>query len=263
MSVVIAMPRPAQGAPPQGGYCGNYNGIPEDDAKPVVPSWNTPLGTGLGPVPRSLNLFKGKSAPASLVAYTSALEEQPEARRPEEGELRSLRELLDVVARCPEELKAQASERCSRVEDARMQRDCIFDVCLTKDVQAADEALAGEVLRDAINAKGVPIFMGHGECLDSRSQRFTSIGTNLRTDSECQEVLRQLALTKGVLGSQIRRGSSCQVIVDVSVDPTSVKIPGGWSPGGSGTAEPYVWGAGQGLIRDISRDASWSCWQLN
>ena len=35
----------------QSGYCGNFNGDPDDDAEPVVPSWDRPIGDNLEPVP--------------------------------------------------------------------------------------------------------------------------------------------------------------------------------------------------------------------
>ena len=43
MSLVISMPA----VPGQTGYCGNFNGDPDDDAEPVVPSWDRPIGSDL------------------------------------------------------------------------------------------------------------------------------------------------------------------------------------------------------------------------
>ena len=37
----------------QGGYCGDFNGDPDDDAEPIVPSWDRPIGRFLGPVPKA------------------------------------------------------------------------------------------------------------------------------------------------------------------------------------------------------------------
>jgi len=253
MSMVITMPRP-QGA--QGGYCGNYNGEPEDDAQPVVPSWNTPIGEDLDPVRPSLNLFTGRTSPAFLARAAGLLQGAAGAsgqQQPPGGDLRSV---LDVVQQCPGQLLEQARQRCGRVEDARMERDCIFDVCLTRDIEAADDTVATEIMEQAVNSKGIPVFMGHGLCWDSSGQQFAAYKTNLRTERECQDVLRQLAFTRGVLGAQIRRGGTCQVLVASGDDPTAVAIPGGWA------GSENLAAAGRGLVSSTSSDAAWSCWQL-
>jgi len=265
MSSVITMPRPGAGVA-QGGYCGNFNGDPEDDAQPVVPSWNKPIGKGLEPVERSLNLFRGKHSPVALAAEAALLEgRQQESRHPpgqrEDGG--GLQPVFDILAACSEDLKRQAADRCGEVEDARMQRDCVFDICATKDVHAADGMLAAEVLEEELNAKGIPVFMGHGLCADAQGRPYEAWETTVRTERECQDVLRSLALTKGILGAQLRRTASCQIIVRRGTDPTSVMIPGGWGKKIAATAR------GEGLVRGVTQDtaegsdrASWSCWQL-
>uniref|UniRef100_A0A7S4S9X2 VWFD domain-containing protein n=1 Tax=Alexandrium monilatum TaxID=311494 RepID=A0A7S4S9X2_9DINO len=254
MSVVVTMPRP-EGVRRQSGYCGNLNGDPEDDATPVVPSWNLPIGEDLGPVKSSLNLFKGKSTPKSL-ALTAALLEatEPEISRSPGTELHRL---LDAVEHCPEALMKEAQRRCSSIQDARMERDCIFDICVTWDAGAAEDAAAAEALEEEVNAKGIPVFMGHGRCTDAVGRRFDAFETNVRTEKECQDVLRSLALTKGVLGAELHRTSSCRILVETGSDPTDAEIPGGWA-GSEATEEP-----GRGLVSGIRREASWSCWQLD
>mmetsp|Transcript_72043 Transcript_72043/g.233023 ORF Transcript_72043/g.233023 Transcript_72043/m.233023 type:complete len:139 (+) Transcript_72043:1-417(+) len=138
-----------------------------------------------------------------------------------------------------------------------MERDCIFDICLTQDVGVAEDALATEILKEKVNAKGIPVFMGHGRCLDSEGRHFAAFATSLRTEDECREVLRSLSFTKGVLGAQIRRTSTCEVLVVRGSDPTGVVIPGGW---GAYRSSPR---SGEGLVSGILRDPSWSCWQLD
>jgi len=255
MSVVITMPRP-QGAHRQGGFCGNLNGDPEDDAKPIVPSWNMPIGEDLGAVKSSLNLFKGKTSPASVVETAALLEASASDESISPGA--ELKHLLDVVASCPEELRREARRKCSDVQDARIERDCIFDICLTRDVGAATDAKAAEILEEEVNAKGIPVFMGHGRCTDAAGRRFDAFKTTVRTEEGCQDVLRALALAKGVLGAQLHRTSSCEVLVSRGADPTNVAIPGGEWAGQRSSAEP-----GLGLVSSIEREASWSCWQLD
>lgn len=253
MSMVITMPRP-QGA--QSGYCGNFNGEAEDDARPVVPSWNAPIGEDLDPVSPSLNLFTGRASPVLLARAAGLLQGAAGGFGQRQSSGPDFRSVLDVVQRCPGQLLEMAQQRCGRVEDARMERDCIFDVCLTRDMEAADDMVATEILEQAVNSKGIPVFMGHGQCWDSRSHEFAAFKTNLRTERECQELLRHLAFTRGVLGAQIRRSGTCQVLMANGTDPTAVAIPGGWA-GSENLSAP-----GRGLVSSTSSDAAWSCWQL-
>mmetsp|Transcript_81189 Transcript_81189/g.188599 ORF Transcript_81189/g.188599 Transcript_81189/m.188599 type:complete len:350 (+) Transcript_81189:1-1050(+) len=238
MSMVIAM-APSSGT--QGGYCGNFNGIPDDDFEAVAPSWNKPLGTLLGPVLDEENLFRRSPETRSLLLLADP--RHPKKQKPQQ--------LTEVLKNCPGKFKAW--QVCKAVKDSRMRLDCIVDVCLTKDLNVARDVIEAELLEEA-SAFGVPIFMGHGRCLDAEGRLYTSFST---ASQDCDAALRALALTFGVLGAQVRSGLSCQVLVERGVDPRSVVIPGGWGKRGAIEAE------GHGLIRKTSTEAEWSCWQLD
>ena len=268
LSIVISMP-PQAG---QTGYCGNFNYLAEDDAEPVVPSWDRPIGADLEPIPESQWLFPTESALMLLGEHkTGKTEEEEVARR------------IKRINECPDTLLSKAEEACSGLT-AAYHKFCVFDVCLTQDLAAAGSVGSAAFVQHKLNARGVPIFMGHGQCLDQHGKEFRSFSTKLRTDTACQHLLRTLSLTDGVMGAQLKRGSTCEVLTVKEVDPTHVAIPGGWgSPAGPNQEEgvqirmlpekkavsPPKTAArmdgtdGTGLVAQTTDDAAYSCWQLN
>eukprot|EP00931_Biecheleriopsis_adriatica_P040531 TRINITY_DN2322_c0_g1_i1.p1 TRINITY_DN2322_c0_g1~~TRINITY_DN2322_c0_g1_i1.p1 ORF type:complete len:588 (+),score=125.02 TRINITY_DN2322_c0_g1_i1:81-1844(+) len=276
MSVVISMAAQAGG---QGGYCGNFNGEPDDDAEPVVPSWDRPIGENLDAVPEGQSLFP-KDISLSLLG-------EREGRQKDTSYQASFLQRQKKITECPPELLSTAEAACSNQSQA-FHKFCIFDVCLTGDAAAAGDVRAAEIMEMKMNARGIPLFMGRGKCLSSEGLSFQSFDTKIRTDEGCKLLLHALALTPGVLGSQLHRGSNCQVLVEPGTDPRSTAIPGGWgaSPvrsdaeadalrqdalripsmvaplsdlGGPEQEGPH----GEGSIQDTSADAAWSCWALD
>jgi len=253
MSAVLKLALPAG---EQGGYCGNFNGNPDDDAEPVAPSWNRPLGTFLGPVSEDQNLFRG------LKEHRMALLTAAGGPRPEE-----------VLQTCAGEIRMDAEKRCEHVEDTRMKADCVFDICFTRILHAEDGDVSSEAVKEAragaardtldaedLAAWGIPLFMGHGRCLDSKGRRYAGFITLLETPKECQDALRDLKLVHGVLGAQLMEGSTCEVLLEPGVDPraTAAAAPRvGWS----GVLGEVA--AGHGIVRGTTSEASWSCWQLD
>jgi len=154
MSVVVTMPPQPTG---HGGYCGNFNGSPEDDAEPVVPSWNRPVGPGLEPVPEASSLFqvasqddkdgavddgrRGQSEPGATSDWRASLSYHGAVSRET-----LLRRVVQFES-CPPELWELAVLRCSEVMDGRIREDCVFDVCTTGNVNASEDAVAAEVLQ--------------------------------------------------------------------------------------------------------------------
>jgi len=250
ISAVVSMP-PQQGG--QGGYCGNFNGNADDDAEPVAPSWDRAIGPDLLGVPDSENLFL--SATASLLGV-AADRGAPAVASPPRAQ--SLLDVQHKLTECPEDLRLQAEQACAQLLDARIRQDCVFDACMSGSLKSVAGTFAADILQEAVNARGVPTFLGHGECLDSQGRKYHAFATKARTDEACTALLRKLASVRGVLGAQLLRGSACEVLVDTGVDPTSELIQGGWGS----SAEPQ--GApGQGLISATTSDAAWNCWQLN
>lgn len=241
ISSVVAMAPQLSG---QGGYCGNFNSNPDDDAEPIAPFWNQAIGPDLGAVPDAEDLFK--SAGIALLAATQ-----------DTGGKQLLMDAVRRLRECPQELKEQAEHECSRLSDARIRQDCVFDACMSGDLSTVEGAFAADILSEAVNARGVPTFLGHGECLDAGARRYRAFGTHLRTDAACMALLRQLARTNGVRGAQLRRNAACQVLVEAGVDPTGQLIESGW---GEAQGEGDL---GRGLIGNTTGDAAWNCWQLN
>lgn len=268
MSAVVSMVAIPAG---QSGYCGNFNGNPDDDAEPVVPSWNRPIGDNLQAITNeSESLFAGYSAeriPALLMISNVV---GPYSKD-------SLLVKETALTQCDPALKEQATFKCGNLVSRAFQTSCMFDVCTSGQLSAADDDVAAEVLEHHVNARGVPRFVGHGECLDSQDRRFKSFNTNLRTDEECQDVLRHLSSVRGVIGAQLHRAHGCQVLVNKDVDPTIVMIPRGWTADGghphsddddtvgissNGFGKP-LFTVGHGEISHTTDDGGWNCWHLN
>ena len=53
ISTCFRLLRPTSTKAGQGGYCGDFNGNPDDDAEPIIPSWDRPIGKFLTPVPQA------------------------------------------------------------------------------------------------------------------------------------------------------------------------------------------------------------------
>eukprot|EP00438_Fugacium_kawagutii_P035853 Skav205421 [mRNA] locus=scaffold582:231090:233681:- [translate_table: standard] len=273
LSAVISMP-PSVG---QTGYCGNFNEDAEDDAEPVVPSWDRPIGADLGDLPKSEWLFPHEPTVMLLGKDERSMTEEQEMA----AKIRRINE-------CPTKLLTKAEAACSGLT-AAYHKFCVFDVCLTQDLAIARSVGSAAFVQHKVNARGVPIFMGHGRCLDQHGEAFHSFDTKLRTDTACQHLLRTLSLTDGVMGAQLKRGGTCEVLTVSGVDPTHVAIPGGWGlPTGpskdedkqlkvlpktkaltkaSQHGDPDVSDVseanGKGLVADTTDEAAYNCWQLN
>jgi len=240
MTMVLTMP-PARGG--QGGYCGNFNGEQEDDFEPVAPSWHLPRGPDLDPVPASQSFF-GPSVAADARGPVSSME--------------LFMTMLETLKACDPSLKERAVRRCSHVGDARVRQDCIFDVCVTRDVRAADDMLAAAVMEQKVNSRGIPVLYGHGQCRDAEGEPYAAFSVVPGSPHRCDGILAQLALARGVVGAQHNeRTAACEILVQADVDPTSMPIEGTW--GGKQQADAK----GQGHIASAEGDAAWTCWRLD
>merc|ERR1712226_1574228 len=100
----------------QSGYCGNFNGDAQDDFKYISPSFHMPIGSDLGPVNSEHELFN-----------TSKWE----AWDPKHNDNATWLDPASVLSNCDPSLKDLAINRCKTITDARINSDCIIDVCAT------------------------------------------------------------------------------------------------------------------------------------
>jgi hypothetical protein len=237
MTVVITMPPAIDG---QGGYCGNFNGDQMDDFEYVAPSFHKPIGQNLDPVDPSESLFGAADLSALQQGNTQTYHIDPER----------------VLADCQTEVKAMAEQKCRAVATAQLKRDCIFDVCATGLVSSAEGAVAAELLETKVNARGIPLLVGSGQCLDAVGRRYVAVDTSFATAEGCTDLLRSLAPTGSVLGAQLRRGGRCEVLIEQGVEISDVPIVGASGQLVDEQAE------GEGIICDTTEDSDWTCWQL-
>lgn len=259
MSAVIKMYAQPEG---QSGFCGNFNGIPDDEFVPapegsvpplLAPAWNVPVGPGLGQVEDAANLFLRNNLTATFVS----------PRKPPPAALAQLG-TTPLSAKCTEERMRQAEEDCSGFLDLFMWKACICDVCLTGKGAAAHAIAAAEILQEKVNSRGIPMFVGHGTCVDAKNREFSALRTKgVRNFWQCMTLLRDLATAEGVVGAQLQVGGTCEILVepDVGLRDVSPLIPphGGWQEDAAGDRKV----AGKDFIAGVKDDVSWSCWRKN
>lgn len=241
MSVVITMPSQEGG---QSGFCGNFNGNVSDDFIKVGPSFNIPIGPDLENVEESqqivdLELTATEDSPIPNVTANASWQ-SPDA----------------ILERCSAGLKASAVERCTTVEDERLQLACIVDVCASGLISAANGVLGAEIVMTKVNSRGIPLFMGFGQCLDCIGRPYRAFGTHIPSAADCTDVLRSLSTVAGVMGAQLREEGNCEILVMNGTDPTGLSILGGWD------AALDEFSAGAGIIMNTTHEPEWKCWQL-
>jgi len=271
MSAVLKMSQQENHA----GYCGNFNGNATDDFKPapdgwvpeyLMPAWNWPVGEGLDGVADDDNLFTSvdESARPSRDVETPL---KPRDKAP--------------LQPCPEELKAEAEEKCAILPDLHMRLACYIDVCETGQIEAADSAVDAEILETFVNARGIPVFVGSGRCRASNSNNLTSLKTRtLATSESCVSFLRECgAVVAGVLGAQLEVNSTCEILLSafsvgadgalVPVDLSKLPSPdGGWAEAAYAAIQEGGEAAGRNqtatYVDGIRAEVEgWSCWRLN
>jgi len=258
MSLVLKMKPEADG---QSGFCGNFNGDADDDFEPappgsvppsLAPAWNRAVGEDLEQVPDAANLFKlsNLSADISLLAATVS------------SMRRQVRE--QSMRLCMEDRVGEAHRACSHILDWRVQAACVTDVCATgrASTSAASAYEAEEILERVMSARSVPIFLGHGQCLDSKGRPYRTLRTEgIRTGLGCLDLLRDSATAMDVLGAQLQVSGSCELLI--APQTAASVIQGLPAPASGGWAAEGGNGRGEGTVARVLSDLSWKCWKLN
>mmetsp|Transcript_32775 Transcript_32775/g.107926 ORF Transcript_32775/g.107926 Transcript_32775/m.107926 type:complete len:553 (+) Transcript_32775:70-1728(+) len=266
MSAVIKM-APQQG---QSGYCGNFNGVAEDEfeppvpgsvAKVLVPAWNKAVGEGLEQVHDADNLFKLASpelaASVPLVQQASALQVGPED---------------PMVSPCKDgHALDEAEQACVSIPDTDLRAACIADFCLIEKASAVDDAAMAGVMEERLSDGRVPLFVGHGPCRDVNGQALRAVRTKgVRIAMECQELLREVgAAIAGVVGTQLRTEGTCELVVRPGTDVHDLldfaPSGGGWVDAdlGGGVGDPHGGLGGASFVAGVEKDLSWNCWRLD
>jgi len=260
MSAVIKMAPQAKG---QSGYCGNFNNDMSDDFEPApigsappqtIAAWNRPIGDGLDLVPDSENLFKLHSATANLSAYTASLPEGESAP-------------LASAQPCEGSHMEAAEKACEGIPSATMRQACIIDICLTGNAAAAGGVAQAEILEERVNARGLPVFVGHGTCVDTQDKHFRVLKTQgVRSGPDCQNLLASLHAARGILGAQLRVEGACEIVAGPGADLAGVVAgssppAGGWVDNDMSEAATDV--SEEDYVAGVADDLSWSCWRLN
>jgi hypothetical protein len=160
-------------------------------------------------------------------------------------------------ANCSQELRSQAEKACEHIPEEHLRKDCVFDVCVMKDLSMANASDAFEIL-EVEEGKGVPILEGNGRCLDSQNRSYSSLDVpGASSEMACMEALRAAAAVPEVRGAQLREGAVCEILADPDVDMGKAEGPRlSWGTSGAR-------GLGQGIVGTSSGDEEWTCWKVN
>merc|ERR1719172_532720 len=120
------------------GWCGNFNGNPDDDQD-----------AGVEFIEGDEKWFPASLLEASATATKGTLET---------GECKGAR------------LK-KAQQACEIIINPAKKKTCIDDVCTTGDASMAEASLTAEVL-EVEDGRGIPELVGPGRCLDGQKRRY-------------------------------------------------------------------------------------------
>jgi len=242
LQAMIRMPS----QPNQGGYCGNFNGDSKDDwVAGTDTKWlgmAQAAGTMLDPIKESEDLFKQAGISESSSMLQSVTHSQAE---------------------CSEELMKEAEEACSHIPEKMLHDSCVQDICLTKDVDMANSAMAMEIMHVAV-AKGSVELQGPGRCLDQAGAKYSTIkATGISDKGECSKLLHEVShkvalVNKGIRGAQFKEKgdeeSSCQLLLETGADFKIEELPGLW--------EGQKTDTGFGIVSSSDNVEGWNCWKL-
>jgi len=145
--------------------------------------------------------------------------------------------------------KQEAEKACEHVIDAFLNSECIFDVCMLGNVDAAQDVLGAELL-ELEDWRDEPFPVGNGRCLDEKGNQYTAYKkANIITTAGCKSALKQLVAVTGVRGAQLHKGYGCEILVDPD---TAIST---W-------AKPEK-KKGIKLVASVDEEKSSFCWRLN
>jgi len=215
LEVLIKMPKQAE----QGGWCGNFNGNADDDQEtPGKINDKKAKGTFLDALPADEDLF--------LAAGISLIADATEAHRKS-----------DLETRCPDRIQKKAKKNCAHIPEKILRKGCVMDACLTHDVNWATHAADNMEILEVEEGQGIPIFDGHGHCLDQDGRTYSAMEEMQLEIKACLEQLQQLANSPGVRGAQITDGSKCEILQDTE-------------------------GHGMGIVGSTSLEKGSECWKI-
>jgi len=166
---------------------------------------------------------------------------------------------------CSPALLEAANKTCSHIPEQEISFDCLFDVCQTGELTAAEDSVEMEFM-EVKEAHGVVHFAGHGRCLDANGHSYNKFKVNgTSTDQQCQKMLASLADTSSVRGAEVNPSQECLIVVDPDIqryaDPDTVRqwLNSGWSFQKQSKNESEV---GAGIVGSTTGTPGWSCWKL-
>jgi len=226
----------------QGGYCGNFNGDPDDDHSGLKHKWgDEATGFMLDPLEAAEDLFKNASVGSSSMVQEEAADDESSSQQPQ----------------CLGELMKKATAACAHIPEEPLQSGCIIDICLTNDTTFAQDALNMQAL-EVKEAKGMLQFAGHGRCLDQDGKNFSTTEAKEIADRKDCIALAHVAAhmaVEGVRGVQLNdNGFKCQVLMDSGTETHAEQLPGLW---GNTAAQQ-----GKGIVGRTSAEPGWHCWKI-
>jgi len=239
--LLIKMPK----HPNMRGWCGNFNDVPDDDYnRKWSDEQKAAAGQDLFDAQDSSSLFKGED----VTSLGQKKEEQADKDTEGTGHVEAPDEEAGPCGSSPEKV-AKARKVCNIISQPDKREECIYDVCKTGDTNVWKVYLDAEI-EEVMNARGIPVFMGHGKCLDSEKRPYTTLtATGVETAEGCRGALQDLSPVEGVRGAQLGSGA-CQILVDAK-------------HGDIATYNKVSDGPGELIVENTDGTESYTCWKLN
>lgn len=178
------------------------------------------------------------------------------------GDEESADEYERVRSDCAADLLAQADERCADVYEDGIVEDCVYDICVTGDVEFDRDEHTLEILRLVQGNGVVTQEADEGRCLDHLGRMYASLRhVSINTAHECRQLLQELGNIEGVEGAQLGPNSNCEILFDGDTDASNLLRHQQVLQGAPMWGEEQSGGGGMELVGNASNEPGWQCWK--
>lgn len=253
MGVVIKLGR----EPGLSGMCGNFNDNSRDDCHRCSRSRANRYVQMVAPTDIPDGFLEGAAGGALLQqqSFGQALNATADESADDYAQVRS---------NCSADLLVQADQRCADVVEEGIVENCVYDICVTGDIEFERDEHTLEILR-LVRGNGVVTQEAEeGKCLDSLGRTYASLPhLSINTPQECRELLQELGNIDGVEGAQLGPSSNCEILYDADTDASNLlkhqQVLNGEQMWAERAEQPG--GGGIELVGNSSGEHGWHCWK--
>jgi len=239
------------------GLCGNFNDDSQDDCHEcnkqemaeyvqLVPSSDIPFG-----------FLEGARDGALVREETNAETEDTTADESVEDDYNLVR---SNCAADNATLLTVADVACAGVHRQGTVESCVYDICVTGDVDFERDEHTVEILEVVAGNGVVAQEPDEGRCVDQLGRTYPSLShLHMNTKQECRALLQEVGNIAGVEGVQLGPNRTCEIIFDAGSNATQYLVHQQVVKGSRmwGATHP---GTGTELVGSASKESGWQCW---